>query len=150
MPPGVKDLKLWQEATALAADALRHARHAARRDSMAFLDRVIVTASGVAEVIADGYARTDALDQQRLFEGARRGLATLETQLAIARQAGLLPAEASAQLSGRATTVGRLLAGYLSYVERQRTGERDEGVLRISPAAAGSPLRKTLDEIYCA
>jgi len=143
-------LKLWQEATALAADVLRHARHAAKRDSMAFLDRVIVTAAGVAEAIAHGYGRTEALDQQRLFESARRGLATLETQLAIVRQAGLLPAEASTQLAARAAVVGRLLAGYLSYVERQRTAERDEGVLSISPAAAGSPLRKALDEIYCA
>lgn len=150
MPAGVRDLKLWQEAVALAADVARAVRNASKRERQPLLERVTLSAATIPEIIADGYARVDALDQQRLFESARRSLATLETQLAVSRQAALLPAESMAQLMGRAGTVGRLLAGYLTYVERQQVAEREEGVLRISPATAGSPLRKALDEIYCA
>jgi four helix bundle protein len=121
-----------------------------RKERNSFLERLISTASALPEAIAEGYGRTAALEQQRQFEGAARSLSALETQLAIAKVADLLPGQVVTQCVTRAAVVGKLLTGYLSYIERQRSGERDEGVLRISPAAASSPLRKTLDEIYCA
>lgn len=150
MPNGLRDLKLWQEAVTLAADALRALRHAGRRESRAVLDRMALTATAIPEAIADGYSHAEALDQQRLFESARRNVSMFETQLAVARQAGVLPADTVVQLLSRLNAVGRLLAGYLTYVERQRSGDRDEGVLRISSATTAAPLRKTLDEIHCA
>lgn len=147
---GVKDLKLWQEAVALAAEVVRAARHSMRKERNVFLERLISTASALPESIAEGYARSEALDQQRLFEASARSLSALETQLAIAKIADLIPGAVVTPIITRAATVGRLLTGYLTYVERQRTAEREEGLLRISPAAAASPLRKALDEIYCA
>lgn len=150
MANGLRDLKLWQEAVTLAADALRALKHTGRRESRAVLDRMALTATAIPEAIADGYSHAEALDQQRLFESARRNVSTFETQLAIARQAGALPSETVAQLLSRLNAVGRLLAGYLTYVERQRSGDRDEGVLRISSATTAAPLRKTVDEIHCA
>jgi four helix bundle protein len=150
MPNGIRDLKLWQEAVTLASEALRALRHAGRRESRAVLERMALAATAIPEAIAEGYSHAEAVDQQRLFESARRNLSTFETQLAIARQAGVLPADTVAQLLSRLNAVGRLLAGYLTYVERQRSGDRDEGVLRISPPAAAPPLRKTVDEIHCA
>jgi four helix bundle protein len=154
VPNGIRDLKLWQEAVTLASDALRALKHTGRRESRAVLERMALAATAIPEAIADGYSRVEALDQQRLFESARRNVSTFETQLAIARQAGVLPPDTVAQLLSRLNTVGRLLTGYLTYVERQRaaepSGDRDEGVLRLSPAAAAPPLRKALDEIHCA
>lgn len=150
MNTGVRDLKLWQEAVALAAEVIRAVRLSSKRERQPLLERLAAAASAIPETIADGYARLDALDQQQLFESARRTLSAVETQLAVARQAAILSPDLTAQLSTRTANVGRLLAGYLTYVERQRTTERDEGVLRISPAAASAPLRKPLDEIYCA
>jgi len=150
MPNGIRDLKLWQEAVTLASEALRALRHAGRRESRAVLERMALAATAIPEAIAEGYSHAEAVDQQRLFESARQNVSTFETQLAVARQAGVLPPDTVAQLLSRLNTVGRLLSGYLTYVERQRTGDRDEGVLRISPAAATPPLRKALDEIHCA
>lgn len=147
---GVKDLKLWQEAVTLAAEVVRAARHAMRKERNVFLERLISTASALPESIAEGYARSEALDQQRLFEAGARSLSALETQLAIAKIADLIPGSVVTSILTRTATVGRLLTGYLTYVERQRTAEREEGMLRISPATAASPLRKALDEIYCA
>lgn len=147
---GVKDLKLRQEAVTLTAEVVRAARHSMRNERNVFLERLISTASALPESIAEGCGRTEALDQQRLFEASARSLCTLETQLAIAKIADLLPGPVVTPILAHAAAVGRLLTGYLSYVERQRAAEREEGMLRTSPAAAATPLRKTLDEIYCA
>jgi four helix bundle protein len=150
MATGVRDLKLWQEAVALAGETLRVARQHGRRELPWFVDALGAAATTIATSVADGYARDDALDQQRVFEQARRSLAAFETHLAIARHSAGLPPEALSALAARAATVTRLLAGFLTFIERQKTAELEEGTRRISPAAAASPLRKALDEIYCA
>jgi four helix bundle protein len=148
--PGVKDLKLYHESVNLAAEVVRAARHAMRKERNSFLERLISTASALPETIAEGYGRSAALDQQRHFEAAARSLSALETQLAIAKIADLLPPQVVTQAVSRAAVVGKLLTGYLGYIEKQRAAEREEGVLSITPSNAASPLRKTLDEIYCA
>ncbi len=150
MATGVKELKLWQEAVALAGDVLRVTRQHGRKELPWFIDELAGSAVSVATSIADGYSRGDALDQQRVFEQARRSLAAFETHLAVAKQAGALAPDSLAGLASRAATVGRLLAGFLTFIERQKAAEVEEGARRISPAASSSPLRKTLDEIYCA
>ncbi|MGK2936167.1 MAG: four helix bundle protein [Gemmatimonadaceae bacterium] len=150
MAAGVKDLKLWQEAVALAGETLRVARQHGRKELPWFVDALAAAATSVASGIADGYGRGDALDQQRVFEQARRSLTAFETHLAIARHSAALPQEALSALTARAAAVTRLLAGFLTFIERQKNAEIEEGTRRISPAAASSPLRKALDEIYCA
>ena len=150
MAAGVKDLKLWQEAVALAGDMLRAARQHGRRELPWLVDELTSSATSIATGIAQGYDRSDAMDQQRLFEQSRRALSVFETQLAIARHGAALPQETTTALAARAATVGRLLAGFLTFIERQKAAELDEGTRRISPAAPSSPLRKALDEIYCA
>ena len=150
MAAGVKDLKLWQEAVALAGETLRVARQHGRKELPWFMDALAAAATTVASGIADGYGRADALDQQRVFEQARRSLAAFETQLAIARHSAALPHEVVSALAARASTVARLLSGFLTFIERQKNAEIEEGTRKISPATASSPLRKALDEIYCA
>jgi four helix bundle protein len=122
MAATVKDLKVWQEAVALAADVIRAMRQSTRREIKAYTDQVGLTAVAIATGIADGYARFDAAEQREAFRLARRALSQLETQLAIARQAGLLPAATLSQISARCQLVGRLLGGYVAYVERQGEG----------------------------
>ncbi|MEX1187583.1 MAG: four helix bundle protein [Gemmatimonadaceae bacterium] len=150
MATGVKDLKLWQEAVALGGETLRVARQHGRRECSWFVEALVQSATMLATGIADGYGRGDALDQQRVFEQARRSLTTFETQLAIARHSAALPQDSLAALATRAATVTRLLAGFLTFIERQKAAEVEEGARRISPATSSSPLRKALDEIYCA
>lgn len=150
MQSGVKDLKLWQEAVGLAGDVARAARHHTRRELAWFVQELAGSATAVAIGIAEGYGRGDALDQQRVFEQARRSLTSFETQLAVAKSGAVLPPEILTALGARAAAVGRLLAGFLTFIERQKASEVDEGARRISPATSSSPLRKALDEIYCA
>jgi four helix bundle protein len=131
---GVQDLKVYQEAVALGGDAVRVLRQATRREVKAVVDHVMLTALAVAGGVAEGYASLTPAEQRRCYRQARLSLAQLESSLAIARHAELLRPDAHARLSSRANAVARLLAGYLSYLERQ-LGERE--------ARAHQPLAET-------
>lgn len=86
----------------------------------------MITALLVAEHVAEGYGRYGAGEQRQLYRTAKRHLLRLETSLAIARQAELLSATSHAQLTARIQTVGRLLSGFLVYLDRQVSPGRDE------------------------
>ena len=124
MASGLKDLKLWQESVALAADVVRAVKGGSRRETKAFTDELMASASAVASGIADAYSRYAPAEQQACYRDSKRALAILETRLAIARQADLISAATLAQCSGRAATVSRLLAGYLTHIERVMEAER--------------------------
>jgi len=123
MAATVKDLKVWQEAVALAAETVKAARQNARRETKVATDQLMVIAFSAAGTIADGYGRYTAPEQRQMYRAAKRDLLRLETQLAIARQADLLSAPTYAELTGRLQGVMRLIGGYLVYLERQLTPE---------------------------
>lgn len=136
MSQGVKDLKLWQEAVALGGEVLRLARATARRETKAYSDELIRSALAVGMSIADGYGQYDTGEQRRAYRAARRHLALLETQLAVGRQGGVIPAGALAPLASRQASVNRLISGYLAYVERQVEAERLASASPTGPAAS--------------
>lgn len=130
MAAGLRDLKVWQEAVALAGDVVRFLRQGARRETKIVSDQLMVTAVGVACHIADGYGRYTAPEQRQLYRAAKRDLLRLETELAVLRHADLLSAASHAELSHRIQLVTRLLGGYLVYLERQvneRSGSTVDG-----------------------
>lgn len=129
----VRDLKVWQEAVALAAETVRSARQSAKRETKVVTDHIMNSALAAASAIADGYGRYTAPEQRQLYRAAKRELARLETQLAVARQADLVTAHTHADLSARIQGVNRLLGGYLVYLERQL-----EAAQSREPAAAGA------------
>lgn len=127
MAASIRDLKVWQEAVALAADIVRSSRQAARRETKVVTDQLMLSAISAAGTIADGYGRYTAPEQRQLYRAAKRELLKLETSLAIARQADLIPASTHADLSNRIQSVNRLLGGYLVYLERQLAPETANG-----------------------
>jgi four helix bundle protein len=122
MAGSIRDLKVWQEAVALAAETVRSARHA-KRETKVVSDELMVRALATAGAIADGYGRYTAPEQRQLYRSARRDLLRLETDVAIAKQAGLISAQTHTSLHNRIQNVSRLLSGYLVYLERQLTSE---------------------------
>lgn len=122
MAGSIRDLKVWQEAVALAAETVRSARHA-KRETKVVTDELMVRALATAGAIADGYGRYTAPEQRQLYRSARRDLLRLETNVAIAKQAGLISAQTHTSLHNRIQSVSRLLSGYLVYLERQLTSE---------------------------
>jgi four helix bundle protein len=138
MAGGVRDLKVWQEAVALGGEVLRLVRHSARRETKTATDALILTALAIAGHIAEGYGRYTAPEQRQLYRAAKRDLLRLETQLAILRHADLLSVAAYGDLLKRTHHVARLLAGYIVYLERQRSSE-EEDVTPTRAAAAATP-----------
>ena len=119
MSASLRDLKVWQEAVALAGDVVVAARRATRREVRAATERLMVTAIMTASAIAEGSGFHDPPGQHERYLAARQALLRLETELAVARHAGLLDEDTHAALSRRTAQVGRLLGGYLVYLERQ-------------------------------
>jgi four helix bundle protein len=126
MAASLRDLKVWQESVALAGDLTRALRSSTRRETKALTDRMMLTAVAIAEQVADGHSRYTSAEQREVYRGAKRDLLLVETQIAIARHADLLPSVAQATVMERIQSLHRLLAGYLVYLERQITEETAE------------------------
>jgi len=137
MAAGVRDLKVWQEAVALGGEVLRVVRQIARRETKTATDAVLLTALAIAGHIAEGYGRYTVPEQRQLYRAAKRDLLRLETQLAILRHADVLSLTAHGDLLKRTHHVAKLLAGYIVYLERQRTSE-EEAVIPTKPLASAA------------
>jgi four helix bundle protein len=130
MAASLRDLKVWQESVALAGDLTRALRSSTRRETKALTDRMMLTAVSIAEQIADGHSRYTTAEQREVYRRAKRDLLLVETQMAVARHADLLPSVAQATLMDHVQLLHRLLAGYLVYLDRQITDEASDRVTR--------------------
>lgn len=117
MPSTVRELRVWQEAVGTAGEVAKLARKA-RPESRALVDVILRCSAEVALCIARSHSREGAVAQRDGFREARDAVASLETGLAIARHAELFPAPAAADLVLRAGHTARLIAGYLTYLDR--------------------------------
>ena len=145
MSSGVRELRVWQESVSLAGDVIRATRQNFRRETKSVSDTVMATALAVGNNIAEGYGRHTPLEQRTSYLAAKCALLRLETELAIARHADLIPAESFTELTARSSQVARLLAGYVVYLDRQ-IGEREAAprsavgvAVTVSPGSAHVP-----------
>jgi four helix bundle protein len=127
MSSGVRELRVWQEAVSLAGDVIRAVRQNVRRETKSVSDGVMATAIAVGTHIADGFGRHTVAEQRESYHAARRALLRLETELAIARHADLIPAGSFTELTARASQVARLLSGYIVYLEREPATGKKQG-----------------------
>ena len=132
MSSGVRELRVWQESVALAGDVVRAIRQGMRRETKSVSEAAMSTALAVATHVADGYARPTPPEQRDSYLSAKRALLRLETELAVARHADLLPAGSFTELTARSGQVAKLLGGYLAYLDRQLA----EGASRAPPLRA--------------
>ena len=109
MSSGLRDLRVWQEAVALAADVVRAVRPSIRRETKVISDALMTTAISVASHIADGFARPSPAEQRESYLSAKRALLRLESELAVARQAELVAAGSFGDIAARADEVSRWL-----------------------------------------
>ena len=119
MSSGVRELRVWQESVSLAGDVIRALRQSIRRETKSVSDQVMATAIAVGTHIAEGYGRHTVHEQRASYIAAKCALLRLETELAIARHAELIPAGSFTELTARSSQVARLLAGYIVYLDRQ-------------------------------
>ena len=141
MSSGVRELRVWQEAVALAGDVVRAARQGMRRETRCVTESVMMSALSVAAHIADGYARVAPVEQRDSYLSAKRALLRVETELAVAKHADLLAAGSFAELTVRSGHVAKLVAGYLAYLDRQIAEGANPypSATRSAEGAAASP-----------
>jgi four helix bundle protein len=144
MSSGLRDLKIWQDSVSLAGDVVKTMRQTMRRETRSVSDAVMATALSVGAHVADGYARHGPTEQRESYMLAKRALLRLETELAVARNADLVPPGVLTDFAARSAHVGRMLTGYLVYLDRQiaerqpdHRGPSDEG--RVSLGSARVP-----------
>ena len=143
----MRELRVWQEAVSLAGDVVRAARQGMKRETRPISDAAMLTSLAVATHIADGYARLTPPEQRDSYRSAKRALLRLETELAVARHADLLPTGAFSDLTARSSLVAKLLTGYVAYLDRQIVDDAGRAPLiagvaesgRASPGSAGAP-----------
>jgi len=144
MSSGLRDLRVWQEAVALAADVVRAVRPSIRRETKVVSDALMTTAISVASHIADGFARPSPAEQRESYLAAKRALLRLESEMAVARGAELVAAGSFGDIAARAGQVARLLTGYLVYLDRQITDRESAASAAPSPAPGGTPTRDSV------
>ena len=119
MSSGLRDLRIWQDSVALAGDVVRVMRQHVRRETRVVSDAVMTTALAIGTHVADGYARYTPAEQRESYMLAKRAVLRLESELAVARHAELLPAAAFSDFAARSAQLGRMLGGFLIYLDRQ-------------------------------
>ena len=136
MSSGVRELRVWQESVALAGDVIRAARSSVRRETRVVSDALMETALSVGSHIADGYARPTSVEQRESWLAAKRALLRLESHLAVARHADLIPAGSYTELTARAGQASRLLTGFVVYLDRQIAEEHERPCAAARSAAS--------------
>ena len=146
MSSGLRDLRIWQDSVALGGDVVRALRPQVRRETHAVSDAIMLTALSVGAHVADGYARHTPAGQRESYMLARRALLRLESELAVARHAELVPAAACAEFSTRSGQLSRMLTGFLLYLDRQIADQPAGSAapesplpIRVSPDFARGP-----------
>jgi four helix bundle protein len=139
MSSGVRELRVWQESVALAGDVIRAIRGSTKRETKSVSDHIMLTGLAIGDHIAEGYGRHTPVEQRECYLAAKCALLRLETELAVAKHADMIPSGAFTEITGRTSLVARLLAGYVVYLDRQ-IGESSPPatVVMERPASLGS------------
>ncbi len=114
----MRELRVWQESVALAGDVIKALRASLKRETRSISDHVMLTAIAVGDHIAEGYGRHTPVEQREAYLAAKCALLRLETELAVAKHADIIPAGAFTEVTNRSGNVARLLAGYIVYLDR--------------------------------
>ena len=113
---GFRELKVWQEAVALATEAYRLADLLAARHA-ALADQLRRSADSIHANIAEGSARPSRKEYLRFLHIARGSFAEAESRIEVARTSGLLPQQTTRAFEVRARRVGVLLPALIRSLE---------------------------------
>ena len=114
MGTGFQNLQVWKDAMALTVETYKATDR--------LRDQIRRAAVSVPSNIAEGDERDTDRDSVRFFYIAKGSLAELRTQLEIAQEVGLLPAERVHNIQQQAIVVGRRLGALIK--ARSATYER--------------------------
>ena len=133
-----QDLKVWQEAMALARNVYAVTDRLPMQEAFGLTSQMRRAAVSVPSNIAEGAARTSEAEFLHALSIARGSLSELETQLQLASDLGMLT-ECEAEFD-RIETVFALLGGLIRSVKAQQKGTKGSRQSNQSPAPDPSPL----------
>jgi four helix bundle protein len=113
---GFRELRVWQEAVALAREAYGLADLLAGKHA-SLADQLRRSADSVHANIAEGSARPSRREYLRFLHVARGSFAETESRIEVARSSGLLPPGTTGPFETRARRVGVLLPALIRSLE---------------------------------
>lgn len=108
-PRSHKDLDVWRLAMALAKNAYRLTDQFPKKEEFRITSQIIRAAISIPANIAEGNSRGSRRDYAHFISIARGSAAELETLLLLAKETGMAPPEAFAQIEQDIVRVGQML-----------------------------------------
>ncbi|MDR3557241.1 MAG: four helix bundle protein [Syntrophobacteraceae bacterium] len=108
-----KELRVWQEAKALAVDVYKATASGKVRRDFSLKDQMQRSAISIASNISEGYERKSDAEFLRFLHIAKGSLSELITQVEIAREVGLLEETVAPALEERCEKLGAMLTRFI-------------------------------------
>ena len=109
-----RDLEVWQFAVDLSVDVYRATQAFPKYEMYGLSSQIQRSSTSISANIAEGHARQHTGEFLQSLSIARGSLAELQTQAVIAFRLGYISQETEEDLSSKADTVSRMLAGLRS------------------------------------
>jgi four helix bundle protein len=120
-----RDLRVWQEGIDLCVSTYRRTENFPKREWFGLAVQMRRAALSIPSNIAEGQGRLTTRDCLRFLGIARGSLFELQTQIEIAVRLGYFDRARAQTLIGHTATVGRSLAGYITYSLQHRDRRRE-------------------------
>ena len=114
-----RKLQVWQKAHKLALNTYAVSANLRQPLYFALRDQLTRAAVSVPANLAEGCGRTGDRDLRRFVRMALGSASELEYHLLLARDLGVLPAQAFEQLTAAVTEVKRMLTGFAAHLSEQ-------------------------------
>jgi four helix bundle protein len=116
-----RDLRVWQEAMALAEDVYRLAAGMPRVTGFGLADQMRRATISIPANIAEGYGRESTLSYVQFLKVARGSLKELETHVLLAQRVGIIDSDKAQPLLSRSENIGKMLNGLIRSVQAHRS-----------------------------
>ncbi|MYZ47808.1 four helix bundle protein [Propylenella binzhouense] len=117
-----RDLRVWKEAMALAADIYLVTRGFPRDELFGMVSQMRRAAASVPANIAEGFGREQTRPFVHSLRVAQGSLKELETHVLLAERVNLLPAQDAATLGRKCETVGKMLRALIRSLMKRADG----------------------------
>ncbi|MDP4025630.1 four helix bundle protein [Methylobacterium sp. NEAU 140] len=114
-----RDLKVWQEAMALAEACYGETREFPREEMFGLTAQIRRAATSVAANIAEGHGRETGGSFVQFLRVAQGSLKELETHIILSDRVGLLAAARAEPLLGRCEEIGKMLRALIRALQKQ-------------------------------
>ncbi len=114
-----RDLIVWQKSIELVLEIYRATQGFPKAETYGLVSQLRRASVSVPSNIAEGHARLSTGEFKQFLGHSRGSLMEIETQVLISQRLGYINSGQSSILLYRATEVGKVLNGLLSFLDRK-------------------------------